>query len=134
MLSLKLASYVDILLDSSTSFIMSTPITDLVVVVCHGSYHTPAPYGPLLEALKARGIKAHCPQLPTADLTKFSVGDDSNPQGEEDTQVVLDVLICNQLTEVARPELRAKTRTAANGARGGKYRSYHRLYCLIQVG
>ncbi|KAK4233459.1 pyrethroid hydrolase [Achaetomium macrosporum] len=80
------------------------PPSDLAVVLCHGSYHTPAPYGPLLEALEARGIAAYCPQLPTADLAKLNVGDvhdpDFNgqppsggyPQGEEDAEAVLDVL------------------------------------------
>jgi pimeloyl-ACP methyl ester carboxylesterase len=80
------------------------PPSNLAVVLCHGSYHTPAPYGPLLEALQARGIAAHCPQLPTADLAKLNVGDVQNPdfnrgppasgypQGEEDTEVVLGAL------------------------------------------
>ncbi|KAK3902806.1 pyrethroid hydrolase [Staphylotrichum tortipilum] len=80
------------------------PPSNLAVVLCHGSYHTPAPYGPLLEALQARGIAAHCPQLPTADLAKLNVGDVQNPdfdreppaggypQGEEDTEAVLGVL------------------------------------------
>ncbi|ROW09885.1 hypothetical protein VPNG_06275 [Cytospora leucostoma] len=126
---------------------MSLPNTDLAVAVCHGSYHTPAPYGPLLEAFKARGIDAYCPQLPTADLTRLNVGDVNNPdfdreppaggypQGEEDTQAVLDTLqpLVNAgkkvllvghsaggwvATEAARPELQAKTR-AAKGAHGG---------------
>lgn len=77
---------------------------DVAVVICHGSYHTPGPYQPLVDALKAVGIDAYCPQLPTADLSKLNVGDVNNPdfdrepppggypQGEEDTQVVLDVL------------------------------------------
>jgi pimeloyl-ACP methyl ester carboxylesterase len=54
--------------------------------------------------LQARGIAAYCPQLPTADLAKLNVGDVDNPdfdreppsggypQGEEDTETVLDVL------------------------------------------
>lgn len=127
---------------------MASPVPDLAVVICNGSYHTPAPYGPLLEALKAKGIDAYCPQLPTADLAKLNVGDVINPdfdleppaggypQGEEDTKAVLGVLrplvdegnkvliIAHSsggwvATEAARPELQAKTR-AANGARGGK--------------
>ncbi|KXX77637.1 Pyrethroid hydrolase [Madurella mycetomatis] len=81
-----------------------TPPLDFTVVLCHGSYHTPAPYGPLLEALQARGIAAYCPQLPTADLAKLNVGDIHNPdfnrepppggypQGEDDTDAVLGVL------------------------------------------
>lgn len=82
---------------------MASP-SDLTVVLCHGSYHTPAPYGPLLEALQGRGIAAYCPQLPTADLAKLNVGDVHNPdfdrgpppggypQGEDDTEAVLGVL------------------------------------------
>ncbi|KAK3291022.1 Alpha/beta hydrolase fold-1 [Chaetomium fimeti] len=78
--------------------------SDLAVVLCHGSYHTPAPYGALLEALQVRGIAAYCPQLPTADLAKLNVGDVANPdfgrepppggypQGEEDTEAVLSIL------------------------------------------
>lgn len=82
---------------------MSQP-SDLAVLLCHGSCHTPAPYGALLEALQARGIAAYCPQLPTSDLTKLNVGDVANPnfdrepppggypQGEEDVEAVLSVL------------------------------------------
>ncbi len=78
--------------------------TELAVVICHGSYHTPALYQPLVDALKARGFDAYCPQLPTADLTKLNVGDVSNPdfdreppaggypQGEEDAMVIRDLL------------------------------------------
>ncbi|KAJ6169077.1 hypothetical protein N7497_001920 [Penicillium chrysogenum] len=36
------------------------------VVVCHGSYHTPAPYQPLVDALTANGIETYCPQRPTS--------------------------------------------------------------------
>ncbi|KAK7748487.1 hypothetical protein SLS62_008527 [Diatrype stigma] len=87
--------------------------SNLAVVICHGSYHTPAPYGPLIEALRARGaaadspIEVYCPQLPTSDLTKLNVGDDpvrnpdfdrgppeegGYPQGEADAEAVLAVL------------------------------------------
>lgn len=84
---------------------MSSSTTNLAVLICHGSYHTPAPYAPLVAALQARGIEAYCPQLPTSDLTKLNVGDDITnpdfdreppaggyPQGEEDAEVVLGVL------------------------------------------
>lgn len=122
--------------------------SDLAVVICHGSYHTPAPYTPLVEAFKSRGIDARCPQLPTADLTKLNVGDINNPdfdreppeggypQGEEDAQVVLGLL--EQLisdsgkkvlllahsaggwvaTEAARPDLQFESRKA-RGLSGG---------------
>ncbi|KAI8635438.1 Alpha/Beta hydrolase protein [Xylariaceae sp. FL1651] len=76
--------------------------SDLTVVLCHGSYHNPAPYMPLVEALKANGIDAYCPQLPTADLARLNVGDVNNPdfelgppadgypQGEEDAAAVIE--------------------------------------------
>ncbi|XXG96831.1 hypothetical protein Hte_003122 [Hypoxylon texense] len=79
-------------------------VSNLAVVICHGNYHSPAPYMPLVEALKAEGIEAYYPQLPTSDLAKLNVADVNNPdfdreppsggypQGEEDTGVVLDVL------------------------------------------
>ncbi|KAK9776209.1 putative AB hydrolase-1 domain-containing protein [Seiridium cardinale] len=78
--------------------------SDLAVVICHGSYHTPAPYMPLVQAQRDRGIEAYCPQLPTADLTKLNVGDvakpdfdqepptEGYPQGDQDAAVILDVV------------------------------------------
>jgi hypothetical protein len=86
-----------------------TSSSKLAVVVCHGCYHSTAPYMPLVDALKAEGIDAYCPQLPTSDLTKLNVGDARNPnfdlgppaegypQGEQDAEVVLDLL--KQLVE-----------------------------------
>ncbi|KAI1775546.1 Alpha/beta hydrolase fold-1 [Hypoxylon cercidicola] len=80
------------------------PVSDLAIVICHGSYHSPAPYIPLVEALKANGIEAYCPQLPTSDLSKLNVGDVTHPdfdreppsggypQGEADTEVILTIL------------------------------------------
>ncbi|KAH7324123.1 Alpha/Beta hydrolase protein [Stachybotrys elegans] len=77
---------------------------DFAVVICHGSYHTPVPYEPLINALKSKGIDAYCPQLPTADLAKLNVGDIASPdfdlgppgkgypQGEEDTDTILRVI------------------------------------------
>ncbi|KAI1450039.1 Alpha/Beta hydrolase protein [Annulohypoxylon stygium] len=113
--------------------------SDFAVVICHGSYHSPAPYMPLVDALKAKGVEAYCPQLPTADLTKLNVGDINNPdfdrgpppggypQGEDDTEVILNILnsVINRGKEVliighssggwvaaqaARPELQVKSR------------------------
>jgi pimeloyl-ACP methyl ester carboxylesterase len=58
----------------------------------------------LVDALKAQGIDAYCPQLPTSDLTRLNVGDvehpdfdlgppsEGYPQGEEDTEVILNAL------------------------------------------
>ncbi|KAJ5738563.1 hypothetical protein N7493_001718 [Penicillium malachiteum] len=48
------------------------------IVIVHGSYHTPAPYGPFMDALNALGFEVHCPQRPTCDLSKLNVGDDLN--------------------------------------------------------
>ena len=50
-----------------------------VVVICHGSYHTPAPYQPLVDALSVKRIEAHCPQRPTCDLSQLNIGNPSNP-------------------------------------------------------
>lgn len=126
---------------------MALQDSKIAVVLCHGSYHTPAPYEPLIVAFKAQGIDAYCPQLPTSDPVKCNIGDINNPdfdreppaggypQGEEDAQVVLAVLepLINEgkkvlmvahsaggwvATEVARPELQAKHR-ASNGLTGG---------------
>lgn len=123
---------------------MATSTSNLAIVLCHGSYHTPAPYTPLLDSFKSRGIDAYCPQLPTADLSKLDVGDVNNPdfdrapptggypQGEADVQVVLEVLkpLVEQgkdvlllahsaggwvATEAAQPELQAKNRAASSG-------------------
>ncbi|KAJ5267042.1 hypothetical protein N7478_009850 [Penicillium angulare] len=49
------------------------------VVICHGSYHTPAPYQALIDALEAHGIETHCPQRPTCDLKNLNIGDPKNP-------------------------------------------------------
>lgn len=56
------------------------------VIICHGSYHTPAPYAPFVSALKEKGIEAYCPQLPTSDLRKLNVGLDTttSPSGQPD--------------------------------------------------
>ena len=80
---------------------MSSPFT---VLICHGFGHTPEHFQPLIEAFKAHNIEAHCPQLPTADLSKLNVGDIANPrfdleppangypQGDDDTKVVTEAL------------------------------------------
>ncbi|KAI1395625.1 alpha/beta-hydrolase [Hypoxylon fuscum] len=92
-------------------------VSDLAVVICHGSYHTPAPYLPLLNV---------------GDVNKpdFDRGppEGGYPQGNEDAKVILDVLepLVNDqkkkvlvvahssggwvATETARPELQAKAR------------------------
>lgn len=135
---------------------------NLAIVLCHGSYHTPAPYAPLLDAFKSRKVNAYCPQLPTADLSKLDVGDvnkpDFNrappargyPQGEEDTQAVLEVLqpLVEQgenvllvahssggwvATQVSRPELQAKFR-AEKGLSGGVIGIFYMGAFVIPVG
>lgn len=58
---------------------MSSTEVPFVVVICHGSYHTPKPYQPFITALKAEGIETYCPQLPSSDLHKMNVGNVSNP-------------------------------------------------------
>ncbi|KAJ5660695.1 uncharacterized protein N7484_000067 [Penicillium longicatenatum] len=51
----------------------------LAIVICHGSYHSTAPYEPFLQALNSRGYETYCPQRPTADLSRHNVGDLNNP-------------------------------------------------------
>ncbi|KAF2463952.1 uncharacterized protein BDR25DRAFT_329414 [Lindgomyces ingoldianus] len=115
-------------------------VSNLAVVICHGCYHSPEPYMPLVKALNSRGFDAHCPQLPTADLTKLNVGDVHQPdfdreppeagypQGEQDKEIVVDVLkhLINEqgknvllvghsaggwvATEAALPEFQLKSR------------------------
>ncbi|KAI0179750.1 alpha/beta-hydrolase [Hypoxylon sp. FL1284] len=137
-------------------------ITDLAVIVCHGSWHTPAPYMPLVDALKAKGVEAYCPQLPTSDLTKLNVGDVNNPDldreppeggypgGEEEAEVITSllrsvigrgkkVLLLGHsaggwvATEAARPELQAKSRKA-QGQAGGVIGILHMGAFIIPVG
>ncbi|RAL17467.1 alpha/beta hydrolase [Aspergillus homomorphus CBS 101889] len=74
------------------------------IVICHGSYHTPAPYEPFIEQLGFHGYEAYCPQRPTCDLSKLNVGDTSNPDFDrppppggypsdtEDVNVILELL------------------------------------------
>ncbi|KAH6651628.1 Alpha/Beta hydrolase protein [Truncatella angustata] len=141
---------------------MSSP-SDYAVVICHGSYHSPEPYRPLVDALKSNGFDAYCPQLPTADLSKLNVGDVNNPdfdreppaggypQGEEDTEAVLSVLepliqdkgkrvlIIGHsaggwvATQAARPELQLETRKA-EGQSGGIVGILYMGAFIIPVG
>ena len=132
------------------------------VVICHGSYHTPEPFQPLLAALKAQGIEGYCPQLPTSDLRKLNVGDISRPdydrdpppngylQSAEDGEVVTEILtrlISNEsknvivighsagvftATAAAVPNLQAKTRRA-KGKAGGIVGIFYECAFLIPV-
>ncbi|RDW72402.1 alpha/beta hydrolase [Aspergillus mulundensis] len=124
------------------------PPQNIAIVICHGSYHSPAPYGPFITALQAQGFEAHCPQRPTCDLTKLNVGDINNPDLDRDpppggyptdtddvdttTQLLLrlindegkNVLLLGHssggwvATQAAVPELQAKPRRA-EGKPGG---------------
>jgi len=109
--------------------------------------HPIEPYEPFIEALRAQGITAHCPQLPTSDLTKLNVGNpqdpdydakpppQSYPQPAEDA-VVLQCILHELLNQgkyvvvlghssggfvaayITKPELQAKVRKA-KGETGG---------------
>jgi hypothetical protein len=132
-------------------------------VVCHGSYHTPEPYQPFLDTLKRTGIEAHCPQLPTSDLTKLNVGDIGKPnynadpplggypQPVDDVEVIKNVLrglIVHEgknvilighssggftATASAVPELQAKSREK-EGTSGGIIGLFYICAFVIPVG
>ncbi|GAW18443.1 hypothetical protein ANO14919_079190 [Xylariales sp. No.14919] len=135
---------------------------DLAVVIRHSSYYNPAPHTPLVDLLKAVGINAYHPQLPTSDLTRLNVGDTSNPdfdreppsggypQGPDDAETILGIL--NPLilegkrvlivghsvggwvaTDVAKPELQEKTRGAQSLA-GGIIRTFYISAFIVPVG
>lgn len=133
------------------------------VVICHGSYHTPKPYGPLINALKTAGIDAYCPQLATADLSKLNVGDVNDPdydreppvggypQGDQDVEAihgVLEPVICAEgkkvllvghssggwaATQAARPDLQLKARRE-KGQQGGVIGILYMGAFVIPVG
>jgi hypothetical protein len=137
--------------------------SSFVVVLCHGSYHTPEPYQPFLTALKEHGIEVHCPQLPTSDLSKLNVGDVSNPnfnleppaggypQPFDDTKVIqslLEQLIVRDgknvvllghssggfvASEAADPELQAKNRKE-QGLKGGVFGIFYACAFVVPVG
>ncbi|KAI1340875.1 Alpha/beta hydrolase fold-1 [Xylariaceae sp. FL0016] len=139
------------------------PPSDLVVLICHGGFLTPQPYKPFIEALKVKGIEAHCPQLATSDITKFNVGDVNSPdydreppeagipQGENDVEIVLDVLrlLVGEkgkrvlilaysasgwtATEASRPEWQAEARKA-QGRKGGIVGILYTTAFVIPVG
>ncbi|KAH7081196.1 Alpha/Beta hydrolase protein [Paraphoma chrysanthemicola] len=80
---------------------MSSPFA---VLICHGFYHTPEFYQPLIERFESHGIEVHCPQLPTSDPSKLNVGDINSPhfdrdppsagfpQGDDDAKIITDSL------------------------------------------
>ena len=142
---------------------MSSTEAPFVVVICHGSYHTPEPYQPFLTALKAQGVEGYCPQLPSSDLRRMGVGDISSPDYNRDPppqgypQPVDDAGVINELldqliiksgkhvllighssgaftaTMVAVPEVQAKSRKA-NGAPGGIIGIFYECGFLIPLG
>ena len=133
------------------------------VILCHGSYHTPEPYQPFLTALKAAGIDAHCPQLPSSDPRGMNIGDLSNPDYDRDpppngySQPADDVKVVKEILEhlitksgdyvilvghssgaftatmAAVPELQATTRKA-KGDSGGIIGIFYECGFLIPVG
>jgi len=139
---------------------MPSPLT---VVICHGSYHTPEPYQPFLDALEQNEIEAYCPQLPTSDLSKLNVGDISKPnydcspppggfpQPADDTEVIQNllrrlvieeekniILIGHSAggftaTASATPEFQEKTRKQL-GASGGILGVFYACAILAPVG
>ncbi|KAI1368211.1 alpha/beta-hydrolase [Xylaria arbuscula] len=140
---------------------MAAP-SGIAVVICHGSYHTPAPYMPFVESLKAVGIDAYCPQRPTSDLTKLNVDVDAPdfnrepppggyPQGDDDVSPILSLLSSLILekgrrvlvighsaggwvaTEAARPEFQEKQRKG-RGLTGGIIGIFYFGAFIIPVG
>ncbi|KAL3462440.1 alpha/beta-hydrolase [Aspergillus heterothallicus] len=140
-----------------------SPHRNLAVVISHGSYHSPAPYGPFIEALKATGIEAYCPHRATCDLDKLNVGDIDDPDFDreppaggypsdtEDVNQVIEVVdkLVNQegkfvllaahssggwvATQAAVPELQAKT-LQADGKAGGIIGIFYIGAFLVPVG
>lgn len=138
------------------------PTTKPAVVICHGSYHSPAPYQPLIECLNSAGFESYCPQRPTCDLKELNVGDVNNPDfnrgpppggypsDTKDVDVVVQLL--RQLiengkhvllmahssggwvaTQAAIPELQSKYRQA-NGQAGGIIGLFYIGALVIPVG
>ncbi|KAH8702376.1 Alpha/beta hydrolase fold-1 [Talaromyces proteolyticus] len=140
-----------------------SPFKELAVVICHGSYYTPAPYVPFMEALKSQGLEAYCPQRPTCDLSRLNVGDINNPDFDrdpptggyptdtEDVDAVVEILkkLANDegklvllvahssggwvATQAAVPELHAKARQA-EGKAGGIIGIFYMGAFVVPVG
>ncbi|CAN8099202.1 unnamed protein product [Discula destructiva] len=111
---------------------------------------------------EARGIEAHCPHLPTTDLTKVKVGDINHPdldpedpaggypQGDDDARVIVEVLkpLVNAgkkvllighsaggfvATQAALPEMQVKVRVTKDLS-GGIIGIFYRGPFVIPVG
>ncbi len=139
---------------------MSSTEVPFVVVICHGSYHTPEPYQPFLTALKAQGFEAYCP---SSELRRLNVGDVSSPDYNRDPppngypQPADDAEVLNELlsqlitksgkhvllvghssgaftaTMVAVPEFQAKIRKS-KGASGGIIGIFYECGFLVPAG
>lgn len=135
----------------------------IAVIICTGSYHTPAPYEPFRQSLEGRGFEAYCPQRPTCDLSLLNVGDVSHPDFDSGPPVEGyptdsdDVEVVNQLLEklivqegkdvimlghssggliasqAAVPQLQYKSRHA-KGQRGGVIGIFFENAFVIPVG
>ncbi|PLB50870.1 alpha/beta-hydrolase [Aspergillus steynii IBT 23096] len=132
------------------------------VIICHGSYHSPAPYEPLMEHLRSEGFEAYCPHRPTCNLKELNVGDVDNPDfnrgpppegfpsDTKDVDVVVQLLrelIGNGkyvllmahssggwvATQAAIPELQSKNRRA-KGQAGGIIGLFYLGAFVIPVG
>ena len=138
-------------------------IPRLAVVICTGSYHSPAPYEPFRQALESRGVEAYCPHRLTCDLKELNVGNISNPDFDlgpplqgypseiDDVQAMeklLDKLINQEskpvlllghssggivAAQAATPELQYKPRQA-NGHQGGVVGIFYVGAFVIPVG
>ncbi|GKZ24647.1 hypothetical protein AbraIFM66951_011917 [Aspergillus brasiliensis] len=137
--------------------------TNVAVVICTGSYQTPAPYEPFRQCLESRGFEAYCPQRPTCDLSQLNVGDVSNPDFDlgppekgyptdmDDVEVInqlLERLIVQEgkdvimlghssgsviASQAAVPDLQYKSRQA-KGQRGGVIGIFFENAFVIPVG
>ncbi|KAE8382733.1 Alpha/beta hydrolase fold-1 [Aspergillus bertholletiae] len=133
------------------------------IVICHGSYHSPAPYEPFMQLLQSQGFETYCPHRPTCDLRKLNVGDIEHPDFDlgpppqgypsdtEDVQAVqalLDRLINRDgklvllvahssggwvATQAAVPEWQAKARQS-QGEIGGVIGIFYMGALVVPVG
>ncbi|GAB1194159.1 hypothetical protein APSETT444_003400 [Aspergillus pseudonomiae] len=133
------------------------------IVICHGSYHSPAPYEPFMEQLRAKGFETYCPFRPTCDLSKLNVGDVNHPDFDlgppaegyptdtDDVNVVVELLdkLVNQdgklvlvvahssggwvATQAAIPELQATSRQS-EGKKGGLAGIFYMGAFVVPVG
>ncbi|KAF5863238.1 hypothetical protein ETB97_010466 [Aspergillus alliaceus] len=117
-------------------------MTNPAVVICHGSYHSPAPYEPFIRHLQSQGFESYCPHRPTCNLSELNVGDVEHPDLDQepplggypsDTADVDEVIqlpdrLVNQngkrVLLAAVPELQAKSRQTEGRAGGEEYSTW----------